>query len=125
MLAQKLSALRFLLFRDRQEQMLGRDVLVLHLLSLLLRRREYLGQARTEILLAALDFRKARDGRLAIIEHNLDICAQLAEQGTHNSLCLFEHRAQKVLGLDLLILIPLSQFNAGLDGFLSPKCEFV
>src|SRR5437667_9617977 len=105
--------------------MLGRDVLVLHLLSLLLRGGEYLGQARTEILLAALDSRKARDGRLAINEHNLDICAQLAEQRTHNSLRLFEHRAENVLRFDLLILIPLSQFNAGLDGFLAPTCGLV
>ena len=68
---------------------------------------------------------KARDGRLAIVEHNLDICAQLAEQRTHNALRLFEHRAKNVLRFDLLILIPLGQFNAGLDGFLSPKCELV
>ena len=76
-------------------------------------------------MLTTLDTRKTRDSRLAIVEHNLNVCAELAEQRAHNSFRLFEHRAENVLGLDLLILIPLSEFDSRLDGFLSSKCESV
>ena len=59
--------------------MLSRDVLVLHLFGLLLRRCEYLCKTRTEILLTTLDTRKAPDGRLTIVEDNLYVRTQLAK----------------------------------------------
>ncbi len=76
-------------------------------------------------MLTTLDPWKTRYRRLAIAEHNLNVRAELAEQRAHNSFGLFEHRAKDVLGLDLLILISLSEFDPCLDGLLSAKCEFV
>src|ERR1700686_856470 len=105
--------------------MLSRDVLVLHLLRLFFRCGKYLRQARTEILLTTLDARKTRDRSRAIVEHNLNVRAELAGQRGPNSFRLFKHRAENVLGLDLLILISLSEFDSRLNGFLSSKCESV
>ena len=76
-------------------------------------------------MLTTLNPRETRDGRLAIVEHHLNVRAELAEQRAHNPFRLFEHRAKNMLGLDLLILIPFSKFEPRLDGFLSSKCEFV
>src|SRR5260370_39872234 len=101
--------------------MFGRDELVLHLLSLLLRCRENLRKTGTEVLLAALDPRKASDGGLAVVLHDLNIRAQFSEQRTHDAFWLLEHCAEKVLRFDLLILIALGEVNAGLNGFLSAK----
>ena len=105
--------------------MLSRDVLILHLLSLFLRRGKYLRQARTEILLAPLHARETRNGRLAVAQHHLHVRAELAQHRTHYSLGLLEHCAENVLWLDLLILVLFSEFYARLDGFLSSKCELV
>jgi hypothetical protein len=76
-------------------------------------------------LLPALDARKTCDRRLAIVYYYLHIRAELAQQRPDDSLGLFEHRTQNVFRLDLLILAPLGQLAAGLDGFLSSKGEFV
>src|SRR6266498_3937424 len=105
--------------------MLGRDVLVLHLFGLLFRRCKYLGQARTEILLTALNARETCDRCLAIVEYYLQVRSEFAQQRTHGTFRLFKHRAENVLRLDLLILIPLGEFDSRLDGFLSSKCELV
>src|SRR6185369_3131655 len=56
-LAQDLAGVAVFLINDRQQQMLSRDKLVLHLVLLLLRGRKYLAQTRTEILLTALHAR--------------------------------------------------------------------
>src|SRR5882724_9463697 len=99
--------------------MFSRDELVLHLLSAFLGSGKDLRESRTEILLAALHPRESRHGCLAIILDDLNIGAELAEQGTDNALRLIQHRAQNVFRLDLLILIALSQFDTGLNRFLS------
>src|SRR5205807_2580152 len=125
MLTQNLSGLTIFFICNRQQQMLSRDVLILHLLGALLRGGEDLRQTRTEVLLSSLDFRKPADGRFAIVLHNLNVGAQLAQQRSHNAFRLFEHRAEKMLRFDLLILIALCEFNRGLDGFLPAECEFV
>ena len=125
MLTEKLSGLAVLLVGNCQQKMLGRDILVLHLIGLLLRSSKNLTKARTEILLSALHAGKSRDGRLTIVQHNLDVGADLTEQRTYGSFRLFEHRAEQMLRLDLLILVPLSQFDASLDRFLPAKCEFI
>src|SRR5437660_9796995 len=105
--------------------MLSRDELVLHLFGAFLRGRENLRQPRTEVLLPALDPRKARDRGFAVILNDLDIGPQLSEQRPNDSLRLLEHRAKDMFRLDLLVLITLSQFNARLNRFLSAKCEFI
>jgi hypothetical protein len=69
--------------------------------------------------LAALHPRESGHGCLAIILDDLNIGAEFAEQWTHNALRLIQHRAQNVLWFDLLILIALGEFNAGLNRFLS------
>src|SRR5437763_10463253 len=99
--------------------MFGRDELVLHLLSTFLGRGKYLRKSRTEILLAALHPWESCHGCFAIVLNDLNIGAKLAEQWTHNALRLIQHCAQDVLRLDLLILIALSEFNAGLNSFLA------
>ena len=76
-------------------------------------------------MLATLHAWETRDRRLAIAQHYLNVCAEFAEQWAHNSFRLFEHRAEHVLGFDLLILVSLSKFDPCLNGFLSPKCKFV
>src|ERR1041384_27253 len=105
--------------------MFGGDELVLHLLSALLGRCENLREPWTEILLAALHPGKARDRRFAIVLDYLNIGAELAEQRPNNSFRLIEHGAEKVLRLDLLILIPLSELDRRLNCFLSAQCEFI
>src|SRR2546430_13430773 len=101
--------------------MFSRDVLVLHLVSLLLGRGKNLIRPRTEILLSTLYARKSRDCRLAIVLNDLSVCAELAEERAHDTFRLFEHRAQQMLRLNLLILISLSEFNTALDSFLSSE----
>ncbi len=76
-------------------------------------------------MLPALYSRKTRDCRLAVIYYYLHVRAELAEQRPDDALRLFEHGTQNVLRLDLLILAPLGQLYAGLNSFLSPKCELV
>ena len=76
-------------------------------------------------MLATLDLRQTSDSCLAIAEHDLDVRAQLAEQRAHDPFSLFEHRAQQVLRLDLLVLIAFSEFDSGLNRLLAAECEFV
>src|ERR1051326_377516 len=104
--------------------MLGRDILVLHFFSLLLRRREYLRQTGTEILLPSLHSWKPGYRRLAIVKHHLNVRAELSEQRTDNSLWLLKHRTENVLRLDLLILVALRQFYTSLDGLLAAQGKF-
>jgi hypothetical protein len=103
--------------------MLGRDVLVLHLLRLFLRGLKDLRRARAEVLLAALHLREARDRRLKVVRDDLYVRAELSEDGAHDTLRLFEHREQKVFGLDLLVLVALGGLYRGLYGLLASKCE--
>jgi hypothetical protein len=105
--------------------MLSRDILILHRLGLFLSGGEDLAQARTEILLTTLHPWKTTHRSLAIVLYDLNVRSQLAEQRTDNPFRLLEHGAKNVLGLDLLILISLREFDRGLNGFLTPKCEFV
>jgi hypothetical protein len=125
MLAQDLSRFTIFLVDDCQEQMLSRDVLVLHFLRTLLRRRKDFGKTRAEILLAPLDARKTADCRFAVVLHNLDVRSQLAQQRTNDALGLFEHCAKNVLRLNLLILISFGELDARLNRFLSAKGEFI
>ena len=76
-------------------------------------------------MLTTLDARKTRNRGLAIAEDNLDVRAELAEQWAHDSFRLLKHRAEHVLRLNLLILIPLGEFNSRLNGFLSSKSKSV
>jgi hypothetical protein len=69
--------------------------------------------------LAALYTWKARDRRLRIIENDGDVCSELAEYWSNNSFRLFEHRDEQMLGLNLLVLILLSQFDRGLNRLLA------
>ena len=124
-LTQDLSRFTVFLVSDRQQQMLGRDVLVLHLLGLLSARRKNFGKTRAEILLTTLNARKTRDCRFAVVLHNLDVRPQLTQQWTNDAFGLFEHRAKNVLRLDLLILISFGEFDPRLNRFLSSKCEFI
>src|SRR6185369_6735058 len=105
---------------DRQQQMLSRDKLVLHLVRLLLRGRKYLAQTRTEILLTALHARKTRDSGLRVVEHDRNVGAELAENRPDNTFRLFEHRDEQMLRLDLLVLVSFGQFDRRLNCFLSP-----
>src|ERR1051326_7116496 len=80
MLAQNLSRLAIFLVDKCEQKMFGRDELVLHLLSSLLRHGENLRKPWTEILLAALHPRKAPDRRFAIVLDHLNIGAELTQQ---------------------------------------------
>ena len=125
MLAQDLSRFAVCLVDDRDEQMLGRNKLVLHLVCLLLRSSEDLAQARREILLSALHARKARDGCLRVVENYRDVGAQFAEYWSNDTLGLLEHRDQQVFRFDLLVLISFRKLDGRLDCFLSAEREFV
>ena len=65
------------------------------------------------------------DGGLAIVFDDLNVRAEFSEHRPHDPFRLIEHRTEKMLRLNLLILIALGEFNARLDCFLSSKCEFV
>src|SRR2546421_10866159 len=105
--------------------MFGRDELVLHLLSTLLRRGENLREPWTEILLSALNPGEARDRRFAIVLDYLNIGSELTEERSNNSFRLIEHRAEKVFRLDLLMLISFSELDSRLNCFLPPPCELI
>ncbi len=120
MLAHDLAGVAVFLIHNRQQQMLGRDKLVLHLIGLLLRGRKHLAQARTEILLPALHARKTSDRCLRVVEHDRDVGAELAENRSDNTFGLLEHRDKQVLRLDLLVLVSFGQFDRRLNCFLSP-----
>jgi len=75
--------------------------------------------------LTTLNAREPRDSSLAIVQHYLNVRSEFAEQRAHDALGLFEHCAQQMLGLDLLILVSFGEFNASLNGFLTSQSEFV
>ena len=104
MLAQNLSRVAVFLFDDRKQQMLGRNKLVLHLIGLLLRRRENLTQTRTEILLTTLNARETSHCRLRVVEHDRDVRSELSEDRSNDTFGLFEHRDEQMLRLNLLVL---------------------
>jgi hypothetical protein len=104
-LAQDLAGVAVFLFDDREQQVLGRDELVLHLVRLLLRRGKDLRHARAEILLPALYAWKASHGRLRIVKNDGDVRAELAEYWSNNTFRLFEHRDEQMLRLNLLVLV--------------------
>src|SRR5689334_3807825 len=118
MLPEDLAGLAVFFFDECEQQMLGRDELVLHLVRLLLRRCEDLRHARTEVLLPALDARKARDRRLCVVKNDGDVRAELAENWSNNTLGLFEHHDEQMLRLNLLMLVALGQLDSGLNRFL-------
>jgi hypothetical protein len=124
-LAQQLSTGPIFLIGNREQEMLSREILVLHFLRQLFGRSEYLGQAGTKVVLTALHTREARDCRLAIAEDHLNVRAKLAEQRAHDAFGLFEHRTEQMLRLDLLILVSFSEFDACLNGLLASQCESV
>ena len=57
--------------------------------------------------------------------YEIFIRADLAEQRTYDALRLIEHRAENMLGFNLLVLSSFSQFNGRLNRFLAAKCELV
>ena len=124
-LAKNLASQPVLLVCDCEKQMLGRDVLVLHRLSLFLSGDENLAEARAEILLPALHTWKTRDCRLHVVQNHLNVRAEFAKHWTHDSFRLFKHCEQHVLRLDFLILIALSNFDCRLNGLLAAQCEFI
>jgi len=60
---------------------------------------------------------------LEVVQDDLQVRAELAEQGPDDALRLFEHGEQEVLGLDLLVLVALGRFDGRLDGLLAAQCE--
>ena len=76
-------------------------------------------------MLTTLDLGKTSDRCLAVVQHDLHVRTHLAEQRTHDAFSLLKHRAEKMLGLDLLILIAFSELDSRLNRFLSTECEFV
>ena len=118
MLTKNFSRFAVFLVDEGDEQMLGRNKLVLHLVRLLLRSGEHLAETRTEILLAALDARMARHGRLCVVKNDRNVRAQLTENWSNDTFGLLEHRNQQVLWFNLLVLISLSQLDGRLDCFL-------
>ena len=94
-----------------------------HLLGLLLRRLKDLIDARAEILLAALHLWEATDRRLHVVQDDLHVRAELAQNRADDAFGLFEHREQKVLRLDLLVLVALGHLDGGLNRLLAAQCE--
>ena len=84
-LAQDAARRAVLFVGDGEQQMLGRDVLVLHLLGLLLRRCIKLRGAWAKILLPALNFRLARNLGLEIVQDDLQVDAELAQERAHDA----------------------------------------
>src|SRR5215213_567021 len=119
MLTQDFARIAVFLFNDRQQQVLSRDKLVLHLVSLLLRHCKELRDARAEILLPALYTWKTSHGRLRVIKNDRDVGAELPEYWSNDTFRLFEHHDEQMLGLNLLVLVPFRQLDSGLDCFLS------
>jgi hypothetical protein len=79
--------------------------------------------ARAEVLLPALHLRQTPDRRLQVVQDDLDVRAELAEERADDAFGLFEHGEQEVFRLDLLVLVALGGLDGRLDGLLAAQCE--
>jgi hypothetical protein len=125
MLAKDLSCVTVFLFNNGQQQMLGRNKLVLHLVGLFLRGRKYLAQARAEILLTTLNTRKTSHRGLGVIKYYSDVSSELSEYWSNNTFRLFKHRDKQMLRLHLLVLVPFGKLDRGLNCFLPSQGELI
>jgi hypothetical protein len=74
-------------------------------------------------LLPALHLRQTVDGGLRVVQDNLQIRAEFAEERAHDAFRLFKHGDEQVLRLDLLMLVALGRFDGRLDGLLPAQCK--
>jgi hypothetical protein len=116
-----------LLLGDGDEQMLGRDVLVLEPLRLLPRPVDHALEARGGILppAAAPDLGQLVDLGLHLARDCLRPGPQLGEQRPHHALLLLQEREQQVLGLDRLVVALIREGLRGLDRFLGLDGQLV
>ena len=108
-----------LLLGDGDEQVLGRDVLVLQPLRLVPRAIDHALEARRGVRApSALHLRELRDLGLHLGRHRLRPRAELGEQRAHHALLLLEQCQQQMLRLDRLVVVLVGERLGGLHRLL-------
>ena len=105
--------------------MLGRQIVVLHLFGRFLGLLKNGVGPRAEILLPAGHLWKLFDRRRYFGRDRARVGPDLTEDRFQDTLFLFEHRGQHMLGLDLLILCFFGESDRFLYGLLAANCKSV
>ena len=111
---------------DRDEQVLGRAVVVLEPLHLIPGRVEDGLEPGAHVLPArAADLREAANLGLDVPPDRVRTGAELRQQGADDAVLLLDEREQEVLGLELLVAFTVRQRLRGLDRLLRLDGELV
>ena len=112
---------------QRQQQMLGADVVVVHrrcfALGILQDARGLPAQAGLGV--AAVDLRSLRQVGFELALHGRRVCAGLLQDLRHDPFGLLEQRQQQVLRFDLVVVIGLRELLGGENGLLPALGETV
>ena len=105
--------------------MLHRDILIAQRLRLILCVDQHLIQVLSDKYLSAADLHAGRQLTFRIVLKMCQLNLHLLDQLRDQSIRLLQKRHQKVLLLDLLISVFISQFLAVVDCFHGFLCEFL
>ena len=115
--------------RDGQQQVLGRDVLVLEIVGFLESALQQLGWPRWRAWPGRLRRRrpsgKLLDLAIDLVQHGLRADADLFQHRRNNAFLVLEQRRQQVQRQQLRIAVLGGELVPALDGFLRFYCEFV
>ncbi len=125
--ARSFAAPRRVTARQRQQQVLGADVVVAHGRGLVLRVLEDAAKlaAHARLGVAAVNLRPPRQIGLELALDDLWARADLCDDLRHDPFRLLQQRQQQVLRLDLAVVIGLRELLGGNDGLLAALGEFV
>jgi hypothetical protein len=116
-----------LVLGEREQEVLGGDVLVLEVAHLLLGEAQDANElgGRTGGLTAGAQRGQGLDGRVGVGAHARDVGAELLEHGRDDASVLLEQDEEQVLGRDLRVAAALGERARGRDGFLRLDREAV
>ncbi len=111
---------------QRQEHVLGRNILVLEVFGFVKSALNRFIEGLAELLLGEpADLGQATQCRFYVAGQRLGTHPETRQQRRHNAVTLFHQRAEQVHGLNLLLLVPPGDFLRLLQGFLRFYGQFV
>src|SRR6185436_15548010 len=110
---------------EREQQMLGRDVLVLERLGLAQSLLQHSVELRRNVRRRALGAGKRRQRRFHVRSDTSGVHAQLAERGGDDPPLLLEQSLQQMLGSDLRMVRLFRPSLGGSQGLLSLYRELI